>query len=56
MMRTVIDLSPPSKPDLWRRYLAFLLDGLRATDRPSSPVSPLTREEFDTFIATKKAT
>ncbi|HEY1399844.1 helix-turn-helix domain-containing protein, partial [Roseateles sp.] len=30
MLRTVIDLSPPGKPELWRRYLAVLLDGLRA--------------------------
>jgi AcrR family transcriptional regulator len=54
MMRTVIDLTPPTKPELWRRYLTFLLDGLRATSRPPAPVTGLTREEFDSFIATKK--
>jgi hypothetical protein len=25
-------------PDLWQRYLVFILDGLRATDRPALPV------------------
>lgn len=53
MMRTVIDLAPPSTPDLWRRYLAFLLDGLRATGRPAAPVGALTPAEFEAFIATK---
>ncbi|WP_321949661.1 TetR/AcrR family transcriptional regulator [Burkholderia cenocepacia] len=56
MMRTVIDLSPASKPDLWRRYLTFLLDGMRAVDRPPVSVGGLTQEEFDMFIASKSLT
>lgn len=56
MMRTVIDLSPPSKPELWRRYLTFLLDGLRATERTPSPVDALTEAEFHAFISAKKLT
>jgi AcrR family transcriptional regulator len=53
MLRSVIDLSPPSKPQLWRRYLAFLLDGLRATDQAPAPCEALTKPEFDIFIAAK---
>jgi hypothetical protein len=54
MMRTVIDLSPPTKPDLWRRFLAFILDGMSNTNHPAAPVEGLTREEFEIFIASKK--
>ncbi|MBN3728374.1 TetR/AcrR family transcriptional regulator [Burkholderia sp. Ac-20379] len=53
MLRTVIDLSPPGKPELWRRYLAFLLDGLRAAGQPPAPVDGLTPAELDAFIAMK---
>jgi len=54
MMRTVIDLSPPAKPELWRRYLAFLLDGMRAAGVMPTSVEGLTMQEFDDFLATKK--
>jgi AcrR family transcriptional regulator len=54
MMRTVIDLSPASKPDLWRRMLGFLLDGMRANGQAPASVSGLTPAEFEMFIATKK--
>ena len=54
MMRTVIDLSPPGRPELWRRYLAFLLDGLRATGHAATTVRGLSREEFEAFIAAKQ--
>jgi AcrR family transcriptional regulator len=33
-------MSRTSGPDLWRRYLALVLDGLRATDRPDLPAPP----------------
>jgi AcrR family transcriptional regulator len=33
-------------PDLWRRYLALLLDGLRAGDRPALPVPGLDVAAF----------
>jgi AcrR family transcriptional regulator len=56
MMRTVIDLSPSTKPDLWRRFLTFMLDGLRAINDPSTTVAGLTREEAEIFIASKKRT
>ncbi|WP_162999338.1 TetR/AcrR family transcriptional regulator [Burkholderia sp. Nafp2/4-1b] len=54
MMRTVIDLSPPAKPELWRRYLAFLLDGMRAGGLTPTWVEGLTMQEFDDFLSTKK--
>ena len=56
MMRTVIDMSPPTKPDLWRRFLTILLDGMRENHHPATPVEGLTREEFEIFIASKKRT
>jgi AcrR family transcriptional regulator len=53
MMRTVIDLSPPTKPELWRRYLAFLLDGLRAASHCAVPIEGMTKAELESFIARK---
>lgn len=54
MMRTVIDLSPPTKPDLWRRYLAILLDGMRSSAPSPAPVAALTIKEFKIFISSRK--
>lgn len=39
-----------SHPDLWRRYLALLLDGLRAHDRPDLPVPALDGASFTAAI------
>lgn len=39
----------------WRRYLALLLDGLRATDRPSLPGRPDRCGSLDDVIAVTKA-
>jgi AcrR family transcriptional regulator len=36
----------PDRPDLWRRYLTLLLDGIRATDRPTLTVPPLDATSF----------
>lgn len=41
-------------PDLWRRYLALILDGLRATDRPALPVPPPPAEALDTILKAGK--
>jgi AcrR family transcriptional regulator len=39
MLCTVADVTADASPDLWRRYLPMLLDGLRAgTDLPVPPV------------------
>lgn len=37
-------------PDLWRRYLALILDGLRASERPPLPVPPLDIATFTTTL------
>lgn len=39
-------------PDLWRRYLALMLDGLRASDRPHLPVLALDVASFTTALTT----
>ncbi|MCU1482709.1 MAG: hypothetical protein JWQ19_3495 [Subtercola sp.] len=45
MLNAVYGMSD-ANPDLWRRYLALLLDGLRATDRPALPVPALDLASF----------
>jgi AcrR family transcriptional regulator len=40
--------------DLWRRYLALVLDGLRATDRPALPVPPPPADALDTILKAGK--
>ncbi|MDF2442620.1 MAG: hypothetical protein JWR01_823 [Subtercola sp.] len=50
MLNAVYGLSDAS-PDLWRRYLALLLDGLRASDRPALPLSALDVAAFATAFA-----
>jgi AcrR family transcriptional regulator len=42
--------SSAARPNLWRRYLAILLDGLRATDRPALPVPPLDQASFSAAL------
>jgi AcrR family transcriptional regulator len=41
-------------PDLWRRYLALILDGLRATDRPPLTVPPPPAAALDTILKAGK--
>jgi AcrR family transcriptional regulator len=41
-------------PELWRRYLALILDGLRATDRPALPVPPPPAAALDTILKAGK--
>jgi hypothetical protein len=47
-------MSRGDRPDLWRRYLALILDGLLATDRPSLPASAPTFGSLDDVIAAGK--
>jgi hypothetical protein len=51
MLGPVIDLSVATDTDAWRRYLSLLLDGLRATDRPTLPGPPPTFASLDDVIA-----
>lgn len=42
-------------PDLWRRYLSLILDGLRATDREPLPVQALDREQLEQSVTMIKS-
>jgi AcrR family transcriptional regulator len=55
MLGAVIDATGDSRPDIWRRALALLLDGLRTErDRPSDlPVPPLRDSEVDAAISAR---
>jgi AcrR family transcriptional regulator len=46
MLGHVVDFAGTAEPELWRRYLALLLDGLRAGGRPL-PGCALTPERLD---------
>ena len=54
MLGAAYEMSAASGPKLWRRYLALLLDGLRATDRPELPVPPPPFEALDVILAAGK--
>jgi hypothetical protein len=43
----VAELTADVAPELWRRYLGFLLDGLRAEAATPLPRQPLTRAQLD---------
>lgn len=56
MVGTIADAAREVSPELWRRYLALVLDGLRS-ERPAPnalPVAPLEREELDCAMAAWK--
>ncbi len=38
MIGAVADVATPDRPDLWRRFLAIVLDGLRAPGAPRPPL------------------
>jgi len=38
MLGAVAEVAAPDRPDLWRRFLALLLDGLRADGAPRGPL------------------
>jgi hypothetical protein len=52
MLSTVADVTADSNPDLWRRYLPMLLDGLRS-DAPS-PVRALSERELRAALGAHK--
>jgi AcrR family transcriptional regulator len=49
MLGAVIDAARDIEPELWRRYLAIVLRGLRADPTPLEPlpVGPLTEEQLE---------
>jgi AcrR family transcriptional regulator len=54
MLGAVVDFTHDVSPDLWQRYLALLLDGMRARpDRQSLPVQALTHPEMEQVLKLK---
>jgi len=52
MLGQVIEFSGDQAPELWRRYFALLLDGLRARDaRTPLPEAPLTTAQLDAAMS-----
>ena len=53
MLGAVVDLGSDFSPELWRRYLNLLLDGLRARRDDATPLGrpPLAVEQLDDAIA-----
>ncbi len=49
MISGIMDQCSAVKPELWRRYLTIILDGLRATRDAATPltVDPLTEEQIE---------
>jgi AcrR family transcriptional regulator len=54
MLGVVYDMGATMAPELWRRYLALILDGLRAGDRPPLPGPALTETQLDAAMAAVK--
>jgi AcrR family transcriptional regulator len=50
MLREVVEFSRDIAPELWRRYLTLLLDGLRG-ERSPLPQPPLGPDELETAMA-----
>jgi AcrR family transcriptional regulator len=54
MLGTTFAMSSATHPDLWRRYLTILLDGIRATDRGPLPSRALTFDEVESAMSAAK--
>ena len=52
MLCTVADITGDASPELWRRYLPMLLDGLRSTAAP--PVPPMQEDLLRKAMSTHK--
>jgi hypothetical protein len=53
MLSTIADSARDVRPDLWRRYLEYLLDGLRAKPRREIVAPPEPAEMMATMAASK---
>ena len=53
IVSSVAELTGPNAPELWRRYLALVLDGLRTPDPHPLPQLGLSLDELD--AAARKA-
>lgn len=54
MMGVAYEMGSPSSPEVWRRYLAVYLDGLRAKQLPALPPYILRIEDLDAALAAGK--
>lgn len=54
MLGMAFEMCSATHPDLWRRYLAIILDGLRATDRGPLPARALSFDEVEESMAALK--
>ncbi|MBM2619794.1 TetR/AcrR family transcriptional regulator [Actinoplanes sp. LDG1-06] len=56
MLGPAFEMSRTIAPDLWRRYLTLMLDGLRATGRPDLPAPPPPVESLPLILRAGKRT
>lgn len=54
LLGPAFEMSRAVTPELWRRYLALILDGLRATDRPPLPAPPPPVAALDAVLRAGK--
>jgi AcrR family transcriptional regulator len=54
LLGPAFEMSRATSPELWRRYLALILDGLRATDRPELPTAPPPLTALTTILRAGK--
>jgi hypothetical protein len=52
MLGAVMDRARDVSPELWRRYLTLVLDGLRPDAPTPLPVAPLTFDQLDAVMRT----
>jgi AcrR family transcriptional regulator len=50
MVSSSAELTPPNAPQLWRRFLALAIDGLRTPDPHPLPQPGLSPDELDTAL------
>jgi hypothetical protein len=55
MLDVAFEMSTPAAPDMWRRCLTMLLDGVRARDRPAMPGRVPVLNTLDDLVAVGKA-
>ena len=56
MIGAVADVAPPERPELWRRFLALLLDGIRtpAAARAQPPGPPLGFDALEDVMCRRR--
>jgi AcrR family transcriptional regulator len=54
MLGSVMDRTREVEPELWRRYLGFILDGLRPGAATPLPIGPLDGEQLDAVMGRRR--